>query len=149
MNYAITTGVLLVFLLTGVASADPPDCARSLRQINHYEEMVLRAEQVGKDDWADKTQNHVDLLEDRLAARCPSYTDRDERQPFDCDVGEEEGVACRLEEDVSRHDATEGQACERLKPALVQPRFVPFTLFEIAVQFTTPSGPSCGSYCRA
>lgn len=80
MNYAMTTGVLLVFLLAGVAAADPADCARSLRQINHYEEMVARAEQLGNDMWAEKTQAHVDLLEDRLAERCPNYTDRDERQ---------------------------------------------------------------------
>ena len=80
MNFAISTGVLLVFLLAGVAAADPPDCARSLRQINHYEEMVLRAEQLGNREWANKTQNHVELLEDRLASRCPNYTDRDERQ---------------------------------------------------------------------
>ncbi len=80
MNYAIATGTLLAFMLAGVAAADPPDCARSLRQINHYEEMVERAEQMGNDEWADKTQMHVDLLEDRLASRCPNYTDRDERQ---------------------------------------------------------------------
>ncbi len=80
MKYAIATGALLALLLAGVASADPPDCARSLRQINHYEAMVARAEQLGNEEWADKTQNHVDLLEDRLASRCPNYTDRDERQ---------------------------------------------------------------------
>ena len=80
MKYAMATGALLVFLLAGVAAADPPDCARSLRQINHFEEMTARAEQLGNDQWADKTQAHVDILEDRLAARCPNYTDRDERQ---------------------------------------------------------------------
>ena len=63
-----------------VASADPADCSRLMRQINHYEGMVERAEQQGRDGWADNTQRHVDLLEDRLASRCPSYSARDEEQ---------------------------------------------------------------------
>jgi len=80
MKIAIATATLLALLLAGVASADPPDCARQLRQINHFEDMVARAEQLGNEEWADKTQMHLDLLEDRLASRCPNYTDRDERQ---------------------------------------------------------------------
>lgn len=80
MKWARIPLLSVALLLPGVASADPPDCARLLRQINHYEAMVDRAEQLGNDDWADKTQAHVDLLEDRLAGRCPNYTDRDERQ---------------------------------------------------------------------
>ena len=62
------------------ASADPSDCGRLMRQINHYEGMIGRAEQRGKESWADNTQRHVDLLEDRLASRCPSYSARDEEQ---------------------------------------------------------------------
>jgi hypothetical protein len=63
-----------------VATADPPDCARLMRQINHYEGMIERAEERGNELWADNTQRHVDLLEDRLASRCPSYSARDEEQ---------------------------------------------------------------------
>ena len=67
-------------LWPAIAFADPPDCSRLLRQIYNYEGMVERADDRGRDDWADKMQNHVDLLEDRLASRCPSYSDRDEKQ---------------------------------------------------------------------
>jgi hypothetical protein len=42
--------------------------------------MVGRAEAVGRDDWADKTQRHVELLETQLAERCPAYSARDEQQ---------------------------------------------------------------------
>ncbi len=80
MKWAMISAALVFLLLPGVVSADPPDCARLLRQINHYEGMVDRAEDLGNNYWASQTQNHVDLLEDRLAARCPNYTDRDERQ---------------------------------------------------------------------
>ena len=51
-----------------------------MRQINHFEGMVDRAEQLDNDGWAENTQRHVDLLEDRLASRCPSYSARDEQQ---------------------------------------------------------------------
>ena len=67
-------------LLPGVVSADSPDCARMLRQIYHYEGMVERADSMGNEVWAEKTQSHVDILEDRLAARCPNYSSRDEEQ---------------------------------------------------------------------
>jgi hypothetical protein len=63
-----------------VATADPADCGRLMRQINHYEGMIERAEARGMDAWADNTQLHVDLLEDRLASRCPAYSARDEEQ---------------------------------------------------------------------
>ena len=63
-----------------VASADPADCGRLMRQINHYEGMIERAENRGRDDWAGKTGLHLELLEDRLASRCPSYSARDEEQ---------------------------------------------------------------------
>ncbi len=80
MKWLLITGALAVFLLPGVGAADPPDCARMLRQINHFEGMADRAEDLGNEMWATKTQAHVDLLEDRLAARCPNYTARDEQQ---------------------------------------------------------------------
>lgn len=80
MKWALIPVTWILLLLPSVALADPPDCARLLRQINHYESMVERAEDLGNELWADRTQGHVDLLEDRLASRCPNYTDRDERQ---------------------------------------------------------------------
>ena len=42
--------------------------------------MADRADEMGNEPWAEKTQAHVDLLEDRLAARCPQYSARDEEQ---------------------------------------------------------------------
>ncbi len=63
-----------------VANADPADCGRLMRQINHYEGMIERAEDADRDEWADKTGRHLDLLENRLASRCPSYSARDEQQ---------------------------------------------------------------------
>ncbi|MBW2694242.1 MAG: hypothetical protein JRE57_16705, partial [Deltaproteobacteria bacterium] len=37
-------------LVPGIAASDPSDCGRLMYQINHYEGMVGRAEQFGKDD---------------------------------------------------------------------------------------------------
>ncbi len=68
------------FLLPGVAAADPSDCGRLMYRIIHFEGMVNRAEELGKDDWAEKTQSHVDILETRLAERCPAFSARDEQQ---------------------------------------------------------------------
>jgi len=80
MKSAFALVATLGLLWPAVALADPADCSSLLRRINHYEGMVERAERAGKDEWADKTQQHVDALEDRLGSRCPSYSDRDERQ---------------------------------------------------------------------
>ena len=68
------------FLLPGVAAADPSDCGRLMHRIIHFEGMIDRAEALDRDDWADKTQRHVDLLETQLADRCPAYSARDEQQ---------------------------------------------------------------------
>ncbi len=80
MKSALAFVAAIGLLLSAVASADPSDCGRLMHRINHFEGMVDRAEALGKDDWAEKTQRHVDLLEDRLADRCPSYSARDEQQ---------------------------------------------------------------------
>ena len=80
MKRALALAGIAGLLLPAVAMADPPDCSRLMRQINHYEGMIQRAEALDKDDWADKTQAHVDMLDDRLASRCPSYSARDEEQ---------------------------------------------------------------------
>lgn len=80
MKSALAFAAAIGLLLAGVAAADPSDCGRLMHRINHFEGMVDRAEAFGKDDWAEKTQRHVDLLETRLADRCPSYSARDEQQ---------------------------------------------------------------------
>jgi hypothetical protein len=80
MKLAIVFTAISCLLWPTVALADPPDCARLLRQIYHYEDMVMMAEDRGKPEWAAKTQGHVDRLEDQLGVRCPRYSDRDEKQ---------------------------------------------------------------------
>jgi hypothetical protein len=80
MKSALALAAAIGLLLPGVAAADPSDCGRLMHRINHFEGMVGRAEAVGRDDWADKTQRHVELLETQLAERCPAYSARDEQQ---------------------------------------------------------------------
>jgi hypothetical protein len=80
MKSALALAAAIGLLLPGVAAADPSDCGRLMHRINHFEGMVGRAEAVGRNDWADKTQRHVDLLETQLAERCPAYSARDEQQ---------------------------------------------------------------------
>jgi hypothetical protein len=80
MKSAIAFAAILGLLWPTVAFADPPDCSRLLRQIYHHVDMVARANQVGRTDWAKLTQQHVERLEGRLANRCPRYSARDEQQ---------------------------------------------------------------------
>ena len=80
MKSALALFAAIGLLLPGVAAADPSDCGRLMHRIDHFEGMVDRAEAFGKDDWAEKTQRHVDLLETQLADRCPAYSARDEQQ---------------------------------------------------------------------
>ena len=80
MKSALAFAAAIGLLLPGVAAADPSDCGRLMHRINHFEGMVARAEALNRDDWADKTQRHVDLLETQLAERCPAYSARDEQQ---------------------------------------------------------------------
>ena len=80
MKSALAFAAAIGLMLPGVAAADPSDCGRLMHRINHFEGMVARAEAVDRDDWADKTQRHVDLLETQLADRCPAYSARDEQQ---------------------------------------------------------------------
>ena len=80
MKSALAFVFAIGLLVPGIAASDPSDCGRLMYQITHYEDMVGRAEALGRDDWAEKTQRHVDLLETRLADRCPAFSARDEQQ---------------------------------------------------------------------
>ena len=80
MKSALALVFAIGLLIPGIAASDPSDCGRLMYQITHYEDLVGRAEALGRDDWAEKTQRHVDLLETRLADRCPSFSARDEQQ---------------------------------------------------------------------
>ena len=63
MKSALAFAAAIGLMLPGVAAADPSDCGRLMHRINHFEGMIDRAEALDRDDWADKTQRHVDLLE--------------------------------------------------------------------------------------
>ena len=80
MKSVLAFAAAIGLFLPGAAAADPSDCGRLMHRIIHFEGMVDRAEELGKDDWAEKTQRHVDLLETRLDDRCPAYSARDEQQ---------------------------------------------------------------------
>ena len=80
MKSALAFAAAIGLMLPAVASADPSDCGRLMHRINHFEGMVDRAEALDRDDWAEKTQRHVELLETQLANRCPAYSARDEQQ---------------------------------------------------------------------
>ena len=80
MKSVLAFAAVVGLLIPGVAAADPSDCGRLMHRILHFEGMVDRAEAAGKDDWADKTQRQVELLEIQLADRCPAYSARDEQQ---------------------------------------------------------------------
>jgi hypothetical protein len=80
MKSALAFVFAITLLLPGIAVSDPSDCGRLMHQIDHFQGMAARAEQLGRDDWAEKTQRHVDLLETRLAERCPAFSARDEHQ---------------------------------------------------------------------
>ena len=75
---AATAAALL--LLPGVALAatelpqrvgSPAECARLHKQIAHFEGMVERAEALDNELWAERTQQHVELLRDHQRERCP------------------------------------------------------------------------------
>jgi hypothetical protein len=80
MKSALAFVFAIALLVPGIAASDPSDCGRLMHRINHFEGMIARAEAVDRDDWADKTQRHVDILETQLADRCPAYSARDEQQ---------------------------------------------------------------------
>ncbi|MBW2716343.1 MAG: hypothetical protein JRD03_09715 [Deltaproteobacteria bacterium] len=80
MKSALAIAAVLGLLLPAAAAADPSDCGRLMYRINHFEGMIARAEEAGREDWAGKTQAHVELLETQLADRCPSFSARDEQQ---------------------------------------------------------------------
>ena len=73
MRLVCAVGVFAAIVLPQVAVAsNPAQCQRLDRQIMHFQGMVLRADELGNQDWADKTQVHVDLLMNtREDAGCP------------------------------------------------------------------------------
>jgi len=75
-------------LWPGVALADNvSQCVHLMRQIEHYETMVDRAEARGSKVWADKTGAHVEVLQGRLDDRCPKFADKNEAAEFAREMG--------------------------------------------------------------
>ena len=56
-------------------SGSPAECARLLKQIQHFEDMVDRAEALHQEDWIETMQQQVDLLKQRQEERCPRDAD--------------------------------------------------------------------------
>jgi hypothetical protein len=72
MRLACAAAIGVVLLLSQGAAANPAQCQRYDRQILHFQGMVERAQEYGKEDWAEKTQQHVALLmAKRVDAGCP------------------------------------------------------------------------------
>jgi len=49
----------------------PAECARLHKQIAYFEGMVERAEALDNELWAERTEQHVELLRDQQRERCP------------------------------------------------------------------------------
>ncbi len=59
-------------LLAGAAVAgNPSECARYRRQINHYQGMAQRAQELDNELWTVRTQEHVGKLLAMQKERCP------------------------------------------------------------------------------
>ncbi len=61
-----------LLLSAGVAVAgSPAECARYRRQIDHYQGMVERAEDLDNELWTARTRDHVGKLKAMQKQRCP------------------------------------------------------------------------------
>jgi hypothetical protein len=74
----VAAAALLLVPGLALAAPEPPErvgspaeCARLDKQIAHFEGMVERAEALDNELWAERTQQHVELLHDRQRERCP------------------------------------------------------------------------------
>lgn len=75
MRIKLTALVALALLWPAAAVAvDPADCARLIRQHQHYEGMADRAAQLGNEQWEAGMRQHVAVIEAQLDNRCPEYT---------------------------------------------------------------------------
>jgi hypothetical protein len=77
MRFAPALALGLALLLPVTASAGTVECRRLTSKSEHYSGMVERARDLDNEMWEERTQQHVDLLTARRAARCPEYADDD------------------------------------------------------------------------
>lgn len=70
-----------VFAAGPVYRGNRGECRRMTKQINHYENVVLkRAQARGDELWEESMYAHLDRLKNRRADRCPEY--REQRKAF-------------------------------------------------------------------
>jgi hypothetical protein len=74
---ALALAIGLSVLLPATASAGTIECRRLTRRVEHFSGMVERARALDNEMWEERTQQHLDLLIVRRAARCPEYAEDD------------------------------------------------------------------------
>ena len=72
-----------LFAPIGASAADvgpggPAECARLRRQIDHFQRMVDRAEQLDSELWIGRIGSHVGMLRERQMNRCPQDVPNDD-----------------------------------------------------------------------
>ncbi len=68
---AVAMGAALLLPAGAAVAGSPAECARYRRQIDHYQGMVRRAEDLDNELWQGRTQEHVDKLKVMQKTRCP------------------------------------------------------------------------------
>ncbi len=68
---AIAMGAALLLPAGASVAGSPAECARYRRQIDHYQGMVRRAEDLDNELWTARTQEHVGKLLAMQKQRCP------------------------------------------------------------------------------
>ena len=67
----IATGAALLLSAGAAVAGNPSECARYRRQINHYQGMAQRAQDLDNELWTVRTQEHVGKLLAMQKERCP------------------------------------------------------------------------------
>ncbi len=68
---AIAMGAALLLSAGNAVAGSPAECARYKRQIDHYQGMVQRAEDLDNEMWQQRTGDHVAKLKALQKDRCP------------------------------------------------------------------------------
>ena len=74
---ALALAIGLSVLMPATASAGTVECRRLTRRVEHFTGMVERARARDNEMWEERTQQHLDVLIGRRAARCPEYAKDD------------------------------------------------------------------------
>ena len=68
---AIAMGTAVLLSAGSAVAGSPAECARYRRQIDHYQGMVERAEDLDNELWTARTRDHVGKLKAMQKQRCP------------------------------------------------------------------------------